>query len=85
MSVTASVEYRPDFVMVGDDIYIHAKVIVADSGLPSQAAFVGSQNFSTASLDYNRELGLVTTFPALISSLTNTLDSDFATAQAWAS
>src|ERR1700690_1387337 len=25
-SVTASVEYRPDFVVAGDDIYVHAKV-----------------------------------------------------------
>jgi hypothetical protein len=25
-SVTASVEYRPDFVVAGDDVYVHAKV-----------------------------------------------------------
>src|SRR5215468_9027200 len=25
-SVTAAVEYRPDFVVAGDDIYVHAKV-----------------------------------------------------------
>ena len=37
-------------------LYIHAKVIDVDGA----TAFVGSENFSTASLDYNRELGLIT-------------------------
>jgi cardiolipin synthase A/B len=36
-------------------LYIHAKVIVADDA----RAFVGSENFSAASLDDNRELGIV--------------------------
>ena len=35
-------------------LYIHAKVIDVDG----TKAFIGSENFSTASLDYNRELGL---------------------------
>jgi phosphatidylserine/phosphatidylglycerophosphate/cardiolipin synthase-like enzyme len=38
-------------------LYIHAKVVVADG----TTAFVGSENFSYASLDHNRELGIVTT------------------------
>ena len=43
-------------------LYIHAKVIVADG----TTAFVGSQNFSVSSLDYNRELGIITDDPALV-------------------
>ncbi len=35
--------------------YTHAKAFVADGAL----AFVGSENISTASLDFNRELGVV--------------------------
>ena len=37
--------------------YIHAKAIVADGARAS----VGSENFSTGSLQYNREPGLITT------------------------
>ena len=37
-------------------LYIHAKAIVADAGRSGQRALVGSQNFSVASLGYNREL-----------------------------
>jgi phosphatidylserine/phosphatidylglycerophosphate/cardiolipin synthase-like enzyme len=55
-------------------LYIHAKVIVADS----KTAFVGSQNFSEASLDYNRELGMITSDPALVDPITETVSSDFA-------
>ena len=43
-------------------LYIHAKVIDVDSA----KAFVGSENFSTASLDYNRELGLITSSTAVL-------------------
>jgi cardiolipin synthase len=44
-------------------LYIHAKAIVADAGLAGQQALVGSQNFSIASLGYNRELGICTASP----------------------
>ena len=46
--------YAPDAAL-----YIHAKVIVRDPGSGDQEAFAGSQNFSTESLRYNRELGIV--------------------------
>lgn len=39
------------------EIYIHAKAIVADG----TNAFMGSENFGYASLNYNRELGLMLT------------------------
>jgi phosphatidylserine/phosphatidylglycerophosphate/cardiolipin synthase-like enzyme len=53
-------------------LYIHAKVIDVDGA----SAFVGSENFSTASLDYNRELGLITTSSAVLGPLNSTLSND---------
>ncbi|PMS17859.1 cardiolipin synthase [Trinickia dabaoshanensis] len=58
-------------------LYIHAKAIVADYGTSSAEAFVGSENFSVASLTRNRELGLVTQDPSVIASLASVLQSDF--------
>ncbi len=40
--------------MGSHDLYIHAKAIIADG----REAFVGSENWSAASLDHNREVGL---------------------------
>jgi cardiolipin synthase A/B len=59
-------------------LYIHAKAIVADAGLPGQQVLVGSQNFSVASLDYNRELGILTSDPAVVAAISSTLAADFA-------
>lgn len=59
-------------------LYIHAKAIVADAGRPGQQALVGSQNFSVASLGYNRELGIRTTSSAVIAALSAALTHDYA-------
>jgi cardiolipin synthase A/B len=59
-------------------LYIHAKAIVADAGRPGQRVLVGSQNFSVASLDYNRELGILTSDPAVVASIAATLARDYA-------
>ncbi len=59
-------------------LYIHAKVIDVDS----TKAFVGSENFSTASLDYNRELGLITSSASVLAPLNATLSTDVANGQA---
>ena len=64
-------------------LYIHAKVIVADAGTTHQRAFVGSENFSNASLNSNRELGVETADAAIVTGLTATLNSDAAGAQVW--
>jgi cardiolipin synthase A/B len=64
-------------------LYIHAKVIVADAGTQRQRAFVGSENFSAASLNENRELGLETTNPTVVAGLTTTVESDAAGAATW--
>ena len=58
--------------------YIHAKAIVADARLPGQETLVGSQNFSVASLDYNRELGILTSDPTVVAAIAATLAGDFA-------
>lgn len=59
-------------------LYIHAKAIVADAGLPGQQVLVGSQNFSVASLDYNRELSIRTRDPAVVAAISATLAGDYA-------
>jgi cardiolipin synthase len=58
-------------------LYIHAKVVLSDFGSAAAKVFVGSENFTNPSLTENRELGLVTTDPAILASLHTTLQSDF--------
>lgn len=53
--------------------YLHAKYIIADG----EAAYVGSINFSTNSLDENRELGLILQEPEVMSTLRKTWDIDW--------
>ncbi|HEX8997707.1 MAG TPA: phospholipase D-like domain-containing protein [Ktedonobacterales bacterium] len=59
-------------------VYMHAKMMVADG----QRAFVGSENFSANSLDDNRELGILIADPAAITTLTQTFQQDWTSAQA---
>ena len=59
-------------------LYIHAKAVVADAGLTGQQMFVGSENFSAASLRRNRELGIRTTSKPLISAVAAVLAADYA-------
>lgn len=66
-------------------LYIHAKAIVADAGRRGQRVLVGSQNFSVASLDYNRELGILTTDPSIVTGIARTLASDHAGASRYSS
>ena len=61
-------------------LYIHAKAIVADAGTPGQRVLAGSQNFSVASLGYNRELGIVTRDPAVVAAISIVLAGDYARA-----
>jgi cardiolipin synthase A/B len=64
-------------------LYIHAKAIVADYGTSAQNAFVGSENFSSASLTENRELGLTTTNSSIISQLETTMSNDYSGGTPW--
>jgi phosphatidylserine/phosphatidylglycerophosphate/cardiolipin synthase-like enzyme len=58
-------------------LYIHAKVIVVDAGTATQKAFVGSENFSTASMGYNRELGIIVNNPVIVNELARVLGQDY--------
>ena len=58
-------------------LYIHAKIIIMDE----QKAYVGSENFSSTSLDKNRELGMLIAESTIIQSLEASFMTDYATAQ----
>ncbi|HEY6494710.1 MAG TPA: phospholipase D-like domain-containing protein, partial [Trebonia sp.] len=62
-------------------LYIHAKAVVADAGLAGQQMFAGSENFSAASLERNRELGIRTTGKPLVSAVAAVLADDYAGAK----
>ena len=58
--------------------YIHAKAVVADYGLPTQNVYMGSINYSNASMNQNRELGVYIADPASVQLLNATMASDYA-------
>jgi cardiolipin synthase len=64
-------------------LYIHAKLVVVDPRRTDGRVFVGSENFSVASLLYNRELGVVTARPAIVEVLARLVASDAAGGTAW--
>jgi phosphatidylserine/phosphatidylglycerophosphate/cardiolipin synthase-like enzyme len=66
---------RQGDVQVREDtlLYMHAKIIVVDG----QRAFVGSENISAASLDQNRELGIIISDPNVLSTLQQTFQRDW--------
>jgi cardiolipin synthase A/B len=97
VTMTANSDYDSDFddiVAAGghvstypDDetsLYIHAKVIIADGGASDHNAYVGSINFSDASMNHNRELGFLTTNDDVVAGLDSALTSDFAGATPYA-
>lgn len=61
----------------GTGFYIHGKVIEADYGTSQAAAFIGSENFSSTSLNDNRELGLITADPKVLSAIATAFGGDF--------
>jgi phosphatidylserine/phosphatidylglycerophosphate/cardiolipin synthase-like enzyme len=66
-----------------DSLYIHAKAIVADYGTSNAKVFLGSENFTATSLNSNRELGLIISSPAVLSSVNSTLKLDLADGTPW--
>ncbi|MBX5450289.1 phospholipase D-like domain-containing protein [Thermogemmatispora sp.] len=54
-------------------LYMHAKMMIVDG----EKAFVGSENFSSQSLDHNRELGIVLSDQHIISVLQQTFAADW--------
>jgi len=65
-------------VRYSQTLYMHAKMIVADG----MRAFVGSENFSSQSLDGNRELGIVVADPVALTQLKGTFARDWSNAVA---
>jgi len=58
--------------------FVHAKIIIADG----RRTLVGSINISTASLDFNRELGIIVDDEAVLEALGSTFERDWAAATA---
>lgn len=81
-SAGVSVSTYPD---TSTGFYVHAKVIVADEGTSAQQVFIGSENFSNASLNENRELGLIITDATILDSVNTTLNSDYSGGTIWTS
>ncbi|HIC88535.1 MAG TPA: hypothetical protein EYP04_03915, partial [Anaerolineae bacterium] len=59
-----------------DAPYVHAKVMIIDG----QQGFVGSENFTTNSLDHNRELGVLFAEPAPVAQMIAQFEEDWAEA-----
>ncbi|WP_236573340.1 phospholipase D-like domain-containing protein [Streptomyces sp. GS7] len=57
--------------------YIHAKAIVADYGTSAAKVFAGSENFSSNSLNHNRELGLIVSDSAVVKGIEKAFTADF--------
>lgn len=57
--------------------YIHAKVIIEDLSGAHAIAYVGSANFTTASFDQNRELGILINTTNVMQQLENVFVSDW--------
>jgi cardiolipin synthase A/B len=58
-------------------LYMHAKMMVADGS----HAFVGSENFSSTSLDSNRELGITFSDASIITTLQQDFQHDWGASQ----
>jgi phosphatidylserine/phosphatidylglycerophosphate/cardiolipin synthase-like enzyme len=59
------------------DLYIHAKTTIADAGRSTERIYVGSINFSSASMDRNRELGVITTLSTIVDAINAVVSADF--------
>ena len=59
------------------DLYIHAKTTIADAGFSSEKIYVGSINFSSASMDNNRELGIITSDAPIVKDVNSVVLGDY--------
>jgi phosphatidylserine/phosphatidylglycerophosphate/cardiolipin synthase-like enzyme len=57
--------------------FIHAKTVLADFGTAQARMFVGSGNFSTDSLNDNRELGLIFSYAGCVAGVEAAITKDF--------
>ena len=63
--------------------YIHGKVVEADYGTGHAKVFIGSENFSSTSLNRNRELGLITSNQKVLSAIARTFAGDYRNGKHW--
>jgi cardiolipin synthase len=63
--------------------YIHGKVVEADYGTARAKIFIGSENFSSTSLNQNRELGLIISSHPVMSAIASTFAADFRNGRHW--
>jgi cardiolipin synthase A/B len=63
--------------------YIHGKVVEADYGTARAKIFIGSENFSSTSLNQNRELGLIISSHPVMSAIASTFAADFRNGKRW--
>ncbi len=64
------------------DLYIHAKTTIADAGYDTRRIYVGSINFSSASMDRNRELGIITTDTTIVNDVNTVVTRDYSNCSA---
>ncbi len=57
--------------------YMHGKMLLADYGTSSERGFIGSENFSSTSLDKNRELGVILTDQSALQKIDGIFESDW--------
>lgn len=60
-------------IRISKKLYIHAKAMLVDD----KTAVIGSVNFTSTSLDKNRELAIIETDPAVTRALQETFDNDW--------
>jgi cardiolipin synthase A/B len=63
--------------------YIHGKVVEADFGIANAKIFIGSENFSSTSLNQNRELGLIISSHPVMTAIASTFAADFRNGRHW--
>lgn len=59
------------------DLYIHAKTTIADAGFGNERIYLGSINFSRASMDDNRELGIITADATIVKDVNAVVTEDY--------
>ncbi len=57
--------------------YMHGKMLLADYGTSYERGFIGSENFSSTSLDKNRELGVILTNQSALQKIDGIFESDW--------
>jgi phosphatidylserine/phosphatidylglycerophosphate/cardiolipin synthase-like enzyme len=79
----AAAGVRISYYSSSHGFYIHGKVIEADYGTSHAKVFIGSENFSSTSLNRNRELGLITASQKVMSSIASTFAADYRNGKHW--